>query len=95
MTDKDAIRKLLPRRAANALLHEGINTFELIKQSYPEDLLKIPGLGIASFRAVEAAFFPGQKFEPKSRKYKRGQRVSKLSEELSPHPHKPTLKIVG
>lgn len=68
MTDKAAIRKLLPKRAANALLQEGMNTFELIIQSYPEDLLRIPGFGMASLRAVEAVFFPGRNYIPVKKK---------------------------
>ncbi|MCD2165563.1 hypothetical protein [Comamonas koreensis] len=95
MTEKAVIRRLLPRRAANALFQEGIDTVELIKQRYPEGLLKVPGIGIVSFRAVEAAFFPGQKFDPTPRKYKRSPCASMLSEELSKHLHKTTPEILA
>jgi hypothetical protein len=83
MTEKAAIRKLLPRRAANALFQEGINTFDLIRQSYPEDLFKVPGLGMASFRAVEAALFPGQKYIPARQKISESNAAKRRSEKLA------------
>lgn len=95
MSDEAKIASLLPSRTARTLARAGIDTIEQIKARYPEKLLRIEGFGMRSLRAVEAVFFPGQKFDPHPRKYKRGHRVSKISEDLSQHLHKTTPKVLA
>lgn len=73
MNDATNISSLLPLRTARTLVRAGIDTIEQIQASYPETLLSIEGFGITSLRAVEAAFFPDQRFDPKARKCKRSR----------------------
>lgn len=87
MTDKAAIRKLLSTRATNALFDAGIDSIEMIKQSYPNGLSRVPGLGIVSFREVEATFFPGQKYIPGKKKISRSSDKQARSEKLAEFLH--------
>ena len=79
MNDSAKISSLLSTRTTRRLARAGIDTIEQIRANYPERLLRVEGFGITSLRAVEAAFFPDQKFDPKARKYERHGSASATS----------------
>lgn len=83
MNDALIIASLLPARTARILAKYGIETIDQIKARYPEKLLHIPGFGAKSLRAVEAAFFPGKEYIRKRRKYVKGRKQLKVSEQLA------------
>lgn len=83
MNEEAIFSSLLPSRTARTLARAGIVSIEEIKARYPEKLLRIEGLGMRSLRSIETAFFPGQKYEPTSRKNRKFRGIQKLSEELS------------
>lgn len=56
--------ELLPLGVKALLQKNGIHTVEDVRKAYPHTLLKFRGIGMAKFRQIEAAFFPGKKFEP-------------------------------
>ncbi len=83
MNDIAVMTELLPRRTVRLLARNNIFSIASIKASYPNRLMLIEGFGIYSLRAVEAAFFPGEKHHPKPRPYLRGRGLPSLSQELS------------
>lgn len=56
--------RLLPPRVASILATKGIRTIEEVRNAYPDQLLKIRGLGMLRFRQIERALFPGKSFTP-------------------------------
>jgi len=54
---------LLPLRVKALLQKNGIHTVEDVRKAYPHALLKFRGIGMSKFRQIEAAFFPGKKFD--------------------------------
>jgi DNA-directed RNA polymerase alpha subunit len=87
MNEEAKISSLLPSRTARTLARAGIDSIEEIKARYPEKLLRIAGLGMRSLRAIETAFFPGQKYEPTSRKNRKFRGIPKSSEDPSQDLH--------
>ena len=55
---------LLPLRVKVLIQRNGVHTVEDVRKAYPHTLLKFRGIGMSKFRQIEAAFFPGKKFEP-------------------------------
>ena len=78
MTKVSDLEKL-STRTVNALAQNGIHSVDEIMANYPIRLLRLTGFGIHALREVEAAFFPGFKYEPRSRKTKRRSSVELLN----------------
>lgn len=57
--------KILPLRLKNLLQRNGISTVEAAFRAYPDQLLKLPGMGISKFRQLERILFPGETFTPR------------------------------
>lgn len=57
--------KILPRSLKNLLESYGIYTVEAAFRAYPDQLLKLPGMGISKFRQLERILFPGETFTPR------------------------------
>ncbi|ULR90909.1 helix-hairpin-helix domain-containing protein [Comamonas sp. B21-038] len=57
--------KILPLRLKNLLESNGIYTVEAAFRAYPDQLLKLPGMGISKFRQLERILFPGETFTPR------------------------------
>ncbi|WP_369459236.1 helix-hairpin-helix domain-containing protein [Comamonas sediminis] len=57
--------KILPRSLKNLLESNGIYTVEAAFRAYPDQLLKLPGMGISKFRQLERILFPGETFTPR------------------------------
>jgi len=57
--------KILPRSLKNLLESNGIYTVEAAFKAYPDQLLKLPGMGISKFRQLERILFPGETFTPR------------------------------
>ena len=55
---------LLPLRVKTVLLKNGIHTMEEVRRAYPDQLLKMRGMGMLRFRDIEGALFPGESFTP-------------------------------
>jgi len=85
MNDTTLIACVLSPRAVNALARCGIKTVDQIRSSYPHGLLRVHGFGMLSLRAVETAFFPGERFEPEFGVPMGSRTTSVLSEELAEH----------
>lgn len=85
MNDAAIIACVLSSRAVNALARCGIKTVDQIRSSYPHELLRVHGFGMLSLRAVEAAFFPGERFDPEFGVPMASRKASILSEDLSRH----------
>lgn len=58
------IGDLLPLRVKTILERNGINTVEGVRRAYPNQLLKMWGVGMFRFKQIEAALFPGKSFTP-------------------------------
>lgn len=85
MSDDSIIASVLSRQVINALAKRGIHTADQIKANYPRGLLRVTGFGMGSIRAVEAAFFPGRKYNPRYKLPAKLPKVSTISEELAKH----------
>jgi len=59
------LNKILPRSLKNLLEGNGIYTVEAAFRAYPNQLLKLPGMGISRFRQLERILFPGETFTPR------------------------------
>ncbi len=57
--------KILPRSLKNLLESNGIYTVEAAFRAYPDQSLKLPGMGISKFRQLERILFPGETFTPR------------------------------
>lgn len=55
---------LLPPRVKTVLLRNGIRTVEEVRRAYPDQLLKMRGMGMLRFRDIERSLFPGESFTP-------------------------------
>lgn len=55
---------LLPAYVTTVLAKNGIHTVEGVRRAYPDQLLKMRGIGMLRFRDIERAFFPGESFTP-------------------------------
>lgn len=58
------IGDLLPMRVKAILERNGIHTVEGVRGAYPNQLLKMWGMGMFRFKQIEAALFPGKSFIP-------------------------------
>jgi len=58
------IGDLLPLRVKTILERNGIHTIEGVRSAYPNELLKMRGMGMFRFKQIEAALFPGKSFTP-------------------------------
>lgn len=54
----------LPLRVKTILERNGIHTIEGVRSAYPNELLKMRGMGMFRFKQIEAALFPGKSFTP-------------------------------
>ena len=54
----------LPLRVRTILERNGIHTIEGVRSAYPNELLKMRGMGMFRFKQIEAALFPGKSFTP-------------------------------
>ena len=54
----------LPLRVKTILERNGIHTIEGVRRAYPNQLLKMRGMGMFRFKQIEAALFPGKSFTP-------------------------------
>ena len=54
----------LPLRVKTILERNGIHTIEGVRSAYPNELLKMWGMGMFRFKQIEAALFPGKSFTP-------------------------------
>ncbi|WP_313330497.1 helix-hairpin-helix domain-containing protein [Comamonas sp.] len=57
--------KILPRSLKKLLDNNGIYTVEAAFRAYPDQLLKLPGMGISKFRQLERILFPGETYTPR------------------------------
>ncbi|WP_312417722.1 helix-hairpin-helix domain-containing protein [Comamonas sp.] len=57
--------KILPLSLKKLLESNGIYTVEAAFRAYPDQLLKLPGIGISKFRQLERILFPGETFTPR------------------------------
>ena len=80
MKDSTKIAQVLSPRATKALARNGIETIDQIVANYPKNLLRINGFGLASLRAVEAAFLPGKTYSPKPAKPRTLPKTRAISE---------------
>lgn len=55
---------ILPLRVMTVLLKNGIHTLEEVRRAYPDQLLKMRGMGMLRFRDIERSLFPGESFTP-------------------------------
>ena len=55
---------LLPLRVKAILEKNGIHSAEAVRMAYPDQLLRMRGMGMLRLKQVEAAFFPGESFTP-------------------------------
>lgn len=55
---------LLPLRLKTLLERNGIYTVEAAFRAYPDQLLKLHGMGISRFRQLERILFPGKSYTP-------------------------------
>lgn len=55
---------LLPLRVKAILEKNGVHTAEALRMAYPDQLLRMRGMGMLRFKQIEAAFFPGESFTP-------------------------------
>lgn len=55
---------LLPLRLKTLLEGNGIYTVEAAFRAYPDQLLKLHGMGISRFRQLERILFPGKSYTP-------------------------------
>lgn len=83
MNDATVIACVLSPRAVNALARCGIKTVDQIRASYPHGLLRVHGFGMLSLRAVETAFFPGERFDPEFGVPMVSRKASMRSEDLA------------
>ena len=70
--------KTLSARTLNVLARNGIHSIEEIRTHYPNRLLRLTGFGMHALREVEAALFPGAKYDLRSEKSKRQPSVELL-----------------
>ncbi|ULR89743.1 DNA-directed RNA polymerase subunit alpha C-terminal domain-containing protein [Comamonas sp. B21-038] len=54
----------LPLRVKTILERNGIHTIEGVRSAYPNELLKMRGMGMFRFKQIETALFPGKSFIP-------------------------------
>lgn len=54
----------LPLRVKKILERNGIHTIEAVSKAYPNQLLKMRGMGMFRFKQIEAALFSGKSFTP-------------------------------
>jgi len=54
----------LPLRVKTILEQNGIHTIEGVRRAYPNELLKMRGMGMLRFKQIEAALFPDKSFTP-------------------------------
>jgi len=59
-----SIGDLLPLRVRTILERNGIHTIEGVLRAYPDQLLKMWGMGMFRFKQIEAALLPGKSFTP-------------------------------
>ncbi|MCD2166990.1 DNA-directed RNA polymerase subunit alpha C-terminal domain-containing protein [Comamonas koreensis] len=58
------IGDLLPLRVKTILERNGVHTVEGVHRAYPNQLLKMWGMGMFRFKQIEAALFPDKSFIP-------------------------------
>lgn len=63
-TSETPIGDQLPLRVKTILERNGIHTIEGVRSAYPNELLKMRGMGMFRFKQIEAALFPGKSFTP-------------------------------
>lgn len=64
LNDETPLGDFLTPYVKFVLEKNAIRTLAGVRKAYPHDLLKIRGIGMFRFRQIEAALYPGKKFEP-------------------------------